>query len=152
MSIFFILMIYFALSVFLAIYADSLRITLLHLGYPSMQRQKDKWGYRSKPLSHCRLHALVLLHLPTQMQEALQRREKGRGRVTLFNYIYAPSFDKLYHAHHSVVIGRVDHLMGVITLHSLMRYETALLRLQACSLHPEIVNCKCIARVHRLSP
>ena len=38
MLIFFILMIYFALSVFLAIYADSLRITLLHLGYPSMQR------------------------------------------------------------------------------------------------------------------
>ena len=48
MAIFFILMIYFALSVFLAIYSDSLRITLLHLGYPSMQKQKEKWGYRCK--------------------------------------------------------------------------------------------------------
>lgn len=38
MGIFFILMVYFALSVFLAIYSDSLRITLLHLGYPSMQK------------------------------------------------------------------------------------------------------------------
>ena len=48
MWIFFIVILYFALSVFLAIYSDSLRVTLLHLGYPSTQKSKDKWTCKCK--------------------------------------------------------------------------------------------------------
>lgn len=45
--VFFITVLYFVLSVFLAIYSDSLRVTLLRHGYPSMQ-ESETWGFKSR--------------------------------------------------------------------------------------------------------